>query len=358
MRNLIRTVALILLNTAVAFFVIELGVRFLAPSTISTNYLVGGPLGLEDPVLGHRNRPDTVARVKAPEYDVEYFVDSNGFRGMRDADPMVLNSDAVTILLLGDSFTFGAANSVDDIWPTFLSQKFKEDGRPVNIINAGVEGYNTAQQALYLEELYSKYQPDIVLTMFLPNDLFANEPIQTVDGIDVAVTDARAVVRAGAGKRSSLHSVAFLKRMMMRNDGLYTSLYALTPRREFFQTPPSELFLSKLNATKSILERMGKFCSENDTDLVVISVPQLFQVLYEASNDGPGDLDASIPDDVLAPLAEGWDIQWVSVLDTLVQVYTSSNEDLYHRYDGHLNARGNKVVAEAIHETLLPLLDR
>ena len=36
----------------------------------------------------------------------------------------------------------------------------------------------------------------------------------------------------------------------------------------------------------------------------------------------------------------------ISTFDTLTSTYRGKREDLYYRFDGHLNARGNHVVTE------------
>ncbi|MDJ0978674.1 MAG: GDSL-type esterase/lipase family protein [Erythrobacter sp.] len=354
----LRTIFIIVLNTALLFGVLELGVRFFAPSKVSTTYLEGGPLGQEDAVLGHKNNPNTLARVTAPEFEVEYYIDADGFRGRPGAEARALDPEAKTVLLIGDSFTFGATNDYDDIWPKLLADRFAQEQRSVNIVNAGVPGYNTAQQALYLERLYEDCKPDIVVVMFLPNDLFANEPIRTVEGTDVAVSDAAAVIKAGPGKRSTLESVDFIKRMMMQNDAMYASLYLMTPRREFFEKPFSDLVQSKVDVTKDLLARMGNFATKKDFDLVFISVPQAFQVLYKASGQERDSVDASMPDTVFGPFAADHNIQWVGTLDPLVEAYAADGEKLYYRYDGHFNPKGNRVVTDVIYEALLPALSK
>ena len=38
--------------------------------------------------------------------------------------------------------------------------------------------------------------------------------------------------------------------------------------------------------------------------------------------------------------------RWISTLDTLASAYREKREDLYYRFDGHFNERGNSVMAE------------
>ncbi len=358
MGGAIRDTAIIALVTALMMASVEFGVRIFAPQKEYTEYVEGGPLGLEDPVLGHVNRPNVRAHVRAPEFKVEYVVDSRGFRANTIQDSDERSEAATKILLIGDSFTFGAANHYEEIWPVRLSKLMKKDGSNVEIVNAGVAGYNTAQQALFLERIFDDIRPDYVVVMYLPNDLFANEPIANSDGNgELAKGDASAVVGGRGSKKSQLQTVILLKRLLMKNDRLYSNLYKMTPRREFFETPASDLVAHKMQATASILDRIYQFCESRNSKLVVVSVPQLFQVIEQAST-GPdgGDLDVSIPDAGIQSLLSDKDIVWISALDTLSEHYAAEKQDLYHRYDGHLNGLGNDVVARLIYDELHPLL--
>jgi len=80
------------------------------------------------------------------------------------------------ILMLGDSYTFGWAVSEQDALPEQLGRLLSEPGRDVEVINGGVPGYNTEQEAVLLEHLLPAVQPDIVVLGFVMNDA---EPIST-----------------------------------------------------------------------------------------------------------------------------------------------------------------------------------
>lgn len=356
MVKLLKNTLLVLVISAAMFALVELFVRQFLPQTVRTTYLVGETLGIKDPVTGHLNRPSTQATVTAPEFSVEYIVDDRGFRSASLNSPPSPEAPVTKVLLLGDSFVFGAANDFDDIWPELLANRYASEGLNVEVINAGVPGFDTTQQVLYLERLFETYQPDVVLLTFLPNDLFANRPIQSVDGQDHAQGDARAVVAAGGSKKSSYQSVTLLKRMMMGSDAAYTRLYLMTPRKAFFESPPSALMETKAETTKDILLRAKQFTSEHGADFVVLSVPQLFQVLQKASGASVPGINPDQTDDIFSDFSSANDIDWVATLPVLAKSYADNNVELYHRYDGHLNAEGNQVVADVAYEALKPLV--
>ena len=102
--------------------------------------------------------------------------------GMRDAEPRDLEpSTSSRIVVLGDSFTFGFGVKDREIWPRrleFLLDKVtSKGGRPVDVLNFGVGGYGTRDEALVLEYKGLAWEPDLVIVGYVFNDP-EDEPIQ------------------------------------------------------------------------------------------------------------------------------------------------------------------------------------
>jgi hypothetical protein len=55
-----------------------------------------------------------------------------------------------------------------------LERELKKKNQNVEVLNAGVSGYSTAEAALYLERELIKYQPDVVVHSFYENDFIDN----------------------------------------------------------------------------------------------------------------------------------------------------------------------------------------
>lgn len=93
-------------------------------------------------------------------------------RGLRAKQEYSYRKDRnkVRILILGDSFTFGAEVSDDETYPYCLQQMLPH----VEVINMGVHGYGHDQMLILLREEGLKYQPDIVMLGFLPMDMPRN----------------------------------------------------------------------------------------------------------------------------------------------------------------------------------------
>jgi hypothetical protein len=74
------------------------------------------------------------------------------------------------IVVLGDSFTFGAEMSDEDTYSRLLESALPN----TEVLNFGVQGYGHDQMLLYLKEEGVKYHPDIVIVGFAYLDIYRN----------------------------------------------------------------------------------------------------------------------------------------------------------------------------------------
>jgi hypothetical protein len=243
--------------------------------------------------------------------------------------------------VLGDSFSYGTGSAYDAIWPTLFEHAMQADGHPVEVVKAGVPSYDTRSEALYLERIFSAYDPDIVLLAFTANDLFTNRPIATGG----AEREPHVSPTEGIGESKDLHSLILAKRLLMANDRLYARLYALTKRRQYFDSPPSPTLRQQIEVTQTLLGRAHGFCRKKGCELVVLSIPQQFQVLVPDRGEALG-VDVGAIDDNFAAFAEAQGFAWLATLPSLREMYHAEGQDLYFRFDGHLNSQGNRVVAD------------
>lgn len=76
------------------------------------------------------------------------------------------------ILTLGDSFTWGVGLDVEDTIPKQLEAALKGTiGSSVEVVNAAIPGMNTVDQLLLLKDRGLKYDPDMILLVYLLNDI-------------------------------------------------------------------------------------------------------------------------------------------------------------------------------------------
>lgn len=336
--SLVRDGFVIAVVGALLFAAFEVAVNLFWPQTIRTEYVANGPLAVEDSTLGHLYRPNVHARAEGPEFSVEYRTNSGGLRD-KSSHPTPKPPGTTRILLLGDSFTFGDGNPYDAIWPVVFERGVLAKGYDVEVVKAGVAGYDTRSEVLYLERIFARYQPDIVVLAFLPNDLFTNSPIR--EGVPFHNEN---VMRFRRDKRNTLQSVILAKRLLMASDRFYVKLYLMTARREYFSVPAGERLERQMDITRELLLRARHFCRENGAEFAVLSIPQQFQVIVTSRVDVPDGIDVEGIDRELAAFAAGNGFAWIPTLGALSGSYRMRREALYFRFDGHLNEKGNRIV--------------
>lgn len=79
-------------------------------------------------------------------------------------------AEVYRILIVGDSFTYAAEVAIEEMYTTLLEAALNARGYRVEVIPAAQRGWSTDQQLLYLTHEGCRYQPDLVLLQFAPND--------------------------------------------------------------------------------------------------------------------------------------------------------------------------------------------
>ncbi|HTL48895.1 MAG TPA: GDSL-type esterase/lipase family protein [Verrucomicrobiae bacterium] len=75
------------------------------------------------------------------------------------------------ILALGDSVTYGLFVPAEKSFPKQLERVLKENHPRLEVMNAGVNGYSTYNEAGFYQALGASFAPDLVLLGFCPNDI-------------------------------------------------------------------------------------------------------------------------------------------------------------------------------------------
>ena len=307
-------------------------------------------------VLGHVLRPNARFVVEGPEYSAQYLTDEQGLR-FSDKFRAAPDPSAKRILLLGDSFAFGTGVDYADAWPVGFQTTLRNRGMAVRVLNRAVPAYDTRSEVLLLQELLPRHRPDMVLLAFLPNDLFTNLPISS-RLVSVPATKPSSTRRfdTRADKNSRFDIVDLARRFLLSFDRAYVALYGMTARREFFDVPVSPPCRRQIDVTKELLAEAARACRRTDTPMVVLSLPQQFQVIVKAGGFTPGAVDVEYIDRTFGEFADKQGFLWISALEPLSQRYKRQGKDLYYRLDGHLNAEGNAFVGSWLADAFMARL--
>jgi hypothetical protein len=113
-----------------------------------------------DPVLGYVPRAGFASEDN--HWGTRVSIDADGLRGNGAPPP----PGKRVVVAVGDSFTFGDQVDDDATWPALLEQRL---GTPVK--NGGVFGYSLTQAVLRGEQLIERFEADVLIVSFIPDDL-------------------------------------------------------------------------------------------------------------------------------------------------------------------------------------------
>jgi lysophospholipase L1-like esterase len=168
MKKILMRFFLVLIATVLTIACVEILVRVfwnklngqtVIPLSLKTHRISANPL------MGYELVPGS----SAYEDDSWYRINQDGIRD-RDYTPEK-PSGTFRIAAVGDSVTFGFGLELKDTWPKQLERELQKTQPHVEVINFGVMGYNTPQEAERIQDKVLKYQPDLIIIDYSLNDI-------------------------------------------------------------------------------------------------------------------------------------------------------------------------------------------
>jgi lysophospholipase L1-like esterase len=125
---------------------------------------VPGSFWRHDSLLGWSNSPGADGVFDHPRFRINVHINS---KGLRDREHAYERSPGTQrILVIGDSFVWGYGVEQRETFPKLLEARLPR----VEVINAGVAGYGTDQELLWLRSEGVRYRPDLVVLVMCGND--------------------------------------------------------------------------------------------------------------------------------------------------------------------------------------------
>lgn len=250
---------------------------------------------------------------------VPYRTNADGFR---DSARSAKRPGVPRVLVLGDSFTFGWGVLDDEPYPQRAEKRLRDQGLDVEVINVGIPGYNTEQEAFLLDELMPKYQPDRVVVGYVVNDAEPQGNVPQPPAVTYRYVqswlweDARELLL-----RPSSHKLATSVRYL---DG--------------FQ-PASP----KWRESKAALGRIALSCRRAGAPLLVLVLP-----------DTTEPFDASYPYGSIHGQVLAWSRELgVPAVDLLDTFRGRNHVDYMVPADGHPNARAHDLIAAELRDWIV-----
>ena len=177
-QKLIINLTLLLFVIGICFTIGEAVIRILYKDKI-----VLFPRYHTDTVYGEyqirRLRPKSVFWHTSMDGSWKFTTNAQGFRDYRNFK-YEKSPNTLRILSLGDSHTLGfevkQENTFSAVIERYLNNYIKHNGikAETEVINAGVSGFSTAEELVFLENEGIKYKPDFVILAYFVNDLEDN----------------------------------------------------------------------------------------------------------------------------------------------------------------------------------------
>jgi hypothetical protein len=330
-----------------------------AVSTLLTLALVEGLLRLggwppEDPVwttcheTAFRFAPNLGYRHMSSEYDVEFHTNRLGLRS-DEIGP----KRGFRVLLLGDSYTCGYGVERPQIFADRLRERLH-----VDLVNAGVGGFEIIHQLHYFRASGRKLKPDLVVyALYLNNDLTNNRLWEsTADGGLRRVDGQSPLVQRGTPKLVCLlkRSVP-LRRLFHALDGRFEHRKIELPGGEYLglcADPLGQTAEEDYRVADELLQQLRDEVKASGAEFMVMSIPLRAAVEEPSATAYQPDKKADVKYDLLRPvrivsdLLQKAGIEHVSLTNALRQDRQRLKTPLYFPLDGHLNALGHRCVAD------------
>ena len=242
-------------------------------------------------------------------------------------------------------------------------------GPRVQVVNAAVPGYGTDQQLWTLQARGQALAPDLIVLVFLLNDILEcdrsvsydmHKPRFVLEGDSwsiegLPVADPRSSLRRWLGPLpADLCSHSGLWSWLDRLRHGATPTAELEPRARPYNVQfaeqvreVSERMLKPNSTARHALSEMRAWCAKRSIPFGVVVLPHKHdQYLYEPSSGRP-DFDGTTSL-TKALLRVGSELDFpVFNIDALMFEATGKGESL-HCGDGHFNAAGNRLLADAL----------
>jgi lysophospholipase L1-like esterase len=360
MKRLVSNVGLVFLSVALSLLMAEVALRILGPGSITSQMYV------EDEHTVYRNKPLTRGRALRPgEFDYSFTTNTDGFRSHHEYSRPKPNGTR-RVLAIGDSFTFGIGVGDAESYPAQLERRLSRlcGSAPVQVINAGVGGFGTSQELELLERVGLTFHPDVVVLGVFVNDPQDNllAGLHYMRG-DTLLRKPRSAIPRMPGAKKWLnatpgydwlvtHSVLvnWLRDLYFRRGKHLQSAATLadTLGRVFEQDTANSWLL-----TERLLERMKNVVETHGSRFLVVLIPDQSELHAHLSGKSSGTATVSR----LRQICRKEQLDCVDLSAWIRSRLPVEASALYFPHDGHFNADGYGLLAEAVTGRLARLLD-
>ncbi len=250
------------------------------------------------------------------------------------------------VLVLGDSFTEGSQVGDDDLFTAIIANADSN----LEVMNAGIGGYNSVQEYLYLQKTGKELRPDLVLVMFYENDLAENclsfypsigpRPFASIENGQLMIHEnpspkehLKYVLPLPFAEKLNKHSLAY----HFFNFRVYQPLRAsYLTQLEFDDLKKTETY-PKLDIIGMVYQKIQKLMKGRGAMFAVGLIPT-----REEAQNGFSDIQAP-----LLSFCREKDIPCFSLVQSFKEAYDKGKKP-YFEVDIHWSKEGHRVASEAL----------
>jgi lysophospholipase L1-like esterase len=255
--------------------------------------------------------------------------------------------------VLGDSFTFALGVRFEDLYAQQLERRLNAAHTPrrFQVINAGVAGYNTRQELIYLTSEGLSLEPDLVVVGFYWNDLVGNE---------APLPDAATTPKIAADQEQTEHAhflPAWIRDPLRQSLAIYLGVQAVKNAWNLVRPPQNEYVTVQeallggdrdtlepyWNATAQRLREIAQAARERGVPVILLAFPMENQLLRRYPELVWGER-----------LREIWAPTGFALVD-LEPAYRHEREsgrNPFLPYDLHPNPHGMEVASDALYRAI------
>lgn len=333
-----------------------------------------------DLICGSRLKPN-YAGWQTQEGRVFFQTNSAGFRDREHA--VNKPADTLRVVVLGDSYCEALQVELEQTFWAVCQRELNAcdpvPGKKIEVLNAGVSGYGTAQELLMLRHHLSQYDPDVVILAFLTgNDIRNNSRELETDLLKpFFIWQDEKLVLDDSFRQQPFFTSKWIrfKDKLITSSRLMTLLYRIKHRREtapqsatagaelglddfIYAEPTQPVHREAWQLTERVIEQMHKETQAKDATLVVVTLTNGIQIHPDRAKRDAfaaklGVPDLTYADRRVAEFAKQLGCKAITLVDRMAahaeqhQVYLHGFENT-QLGEGHWNVEGHRLAGEIL----------
>lgn len=323
------------------------------------------------------------AKQESQQYKGRFVTVRTNSKGLRSPEITYEKPKGIKrVLVLGDSYTFGVFVDNWETYPAQLEEKFRKEGKEIEVINAGyADGMDPDQMYAWLNNVGFKYEPDLVVYGFfvgndiprsgairdgwkkldergLPTEIVNNDIFVDKDGTlrsknnDEKTVGLKRVYRIPLLRESHLFVLLWDRIGRVLNPGQkivrVNAGWGRDPFPYILKACSSEEMKDGEKVFNEIVLGMKDSCEKRGVGFMVLMIPVSFQVnaaFLDKVMQGEGH---EVRRDIFEEFNSEWDRAGVRHLNLLEKMKGSGDKYFFRSGDVHFSPEGHKFTAEQL----------